>query len=161
MLTRLKRKSCMIESDMQTNNGYLQACRKRRLAARNDRSHLGSPMLRIDIRNMNATAVLRCTGRLVFGVEAETLRGVTKARPERDIRVDLQNVRTIDASGLGVMVELQHWAKNNHRTLVYSNPCDMVERLIRLTRLHTVLSVEYCEAGVGLGHDSEQRAMIA
>ncbi len=120
-------------------------------------------MLRIDIKNMNGAAVLRCSGRLVFGVEVETLRGIAKARPEKWIRIDMRLVEKLDASGLGVMVELQHWAKCNRRELAFENVCEPLQRLLSLTRLDSVLNLDQFDA-IPLPAPEQQsarRAMIA
>ncbi len=153
----------MIDTTMQTETMYIQACRKRKLAARNDHNHLDRMMLRIDIKSMNGAATLRCTGRLVFGLEAETLRGIAKSRHERIIRVDLKGVEMVDATGLGLMVELQHWASNNRRELSFVNAGDFVQRLIALTRLDGVLSLPGFEQAATDRRDEEnlRRAMIA
>ncbi len=98
-------------------------------------------MLRIDIKSHNGTAILHCSGRIIFGVEAETLRSVAKFRNEPALQIDLAAVETVDASGLGLLVELQHWATQEGRTLRFMNASDFVARLIVLTRLNLVLGI--------------------
>lgn len=98
-------------------------------------------MLRINIRSDNGTATLVCSGRIVFGLEAETLRSIAKARHEPHLQLDLASVETIDASGLGLLVELQHWAAHENRSLWIANPSEFVERLLVATRLHLVLRI--------------------
>ena len=78
-------------------------------------------MLRIDMQSANSIATLVCSGRLVLGVETETLRTMVQSRREKRIRVDLAAVDKIDASGLGLLVELQVWAHDAGRTLTLSN----------------------------------------
>ncbi len=67
-------------------------------------------MLRIEIQSWNGVATLHCYGRVVFGVEAETLRAMVQSRPESNVRLSLAGVEKIDATGLGLLVELQNWA---------------------------------------------------
>jgi len=98
-------------------------------------------MLRINIQNEGEVAILQCTGRIIFGLEAETLRSIAKSRTERSIRIDLSKVETIDATGLGLLVELQHWAGKDHRNLTFVNPTQFVWRLVALTRLNRVLAM--------------------
>ncbi len=98
-------------------------------------------MLRINIRSKKGTATLVCSGRIVFGLEAETLRSIAKARHEPYLQLDLAAVETIDASGLGLLVELQHWAAHEKRSLRITNPSEFVERLLVATRLHLVLKI--------------------
>ena len=98
-------------------------------------------MLRIDIQSDSRTATLHCSGRIVFGMETETLRSVTLSRQERVLDIDLGGIETVDASGLGVLVELQHWAIVGGRVLRFTNASDFVARLVVLTRLHCVLQM--------------------
>ena len=98
-------------------------------------------MLRIEIQSDSRTATLRCSGRVVFGMETEILRSMVQSRSERALNVDLAKVETVDASGLGVLVELQHWAIESGRTLLFINASEFVARLVALTRLHCVLHI--------------------
>jgi anti-anti-sigma factor len=98
-------------------------------------------MLRIDIQSANSVATLVCSGNLVFGVETETLRTMVQSRKEKNIRIDLSAVEKIDASGLGLLVELQTWARETNHKLELSNPSDDVWRLVILTRLYDALEI--------------------
>lgn len=98
-------------------------------------------MLRINIQNEGTKAVLRCSGRIVFGLEVETLRCILKSRREQQLQVDLNSVEAIDACGLGLLVELQHWASYEGRSLTFVNASDFVLSLIILTGLQHVLSI--------------------
>ncbi len=82
-----------------------------------------------------------CSGHLVLGVETETLRTMVKSRQEKNIHVDLSTVEKIDASGLGLLVELQAWARENGRTLTLVNLSDDVWRLVILTKLYDALEI--------------------
>src|ERR1700758_1337507 len=98
-------------------------------------------MLRIDIQRNSRSATLYCQGRIVFGMEIETLRSVTMSRPERALEIDLAGIETVDASGLGLLVELQHWATAGGRSLHFTNASQFVARLVVLTRLYDVLAI--------------------
>ena len=103
-------------------------------------------MLRIDMQSANSIATLICTGRLVLGVETETLRTMVQSRKEKHICVDLSAVDKIDASGLGLLVELQVWAHDAGRTLTFANLSEDVWRLVIITKLYD--SLEISEADV-------------
>lgn len=105
------------------------------------RNTLESMMLRINIVSRNQIATLYCAGRVVFGFEVETLRSIAKSRPERFIAIDLKGIETIDASGLGLLVELQHWATKHGRRLQFVNATEFVLRLVALTRLNCVIKI--------------------
>ena len=102
-------------------------------------------MLRIDIQSANSAATLVCSGRLVLGVEIETLRTMVQSRKERHIRIDLSAVEKIDASGLGLLVELQLWAHQVRRTLTLTNLSGDVLRLVNMTKLHDTLGISDAE----------------
>jgi anti-anti-sigma factor len=98
-------------------------------------------MLRIDIQSGNSAATLVCSGSLVFGLETETLRTMVQSRKDKSIHIDLSAVDRIDASGLGLLVELQVWARDNRRTLSFSNLSEEVWRLVILTKLYDTLAI--------------------
>lgn len=98
-------------------------------------------MLRIDIQRHSRTATLRCRGKIVFGMEIETLRSIAMSRSERVLEIDLAGIEAVDASGLGLLVELQHWATSGGRALRFTNASEFVARLVVLTRLYNVLAI--------------------
>ena len=98
-------------------------------------------MLRIDIQRNSHTATLHCCGRIVFGMELEALRSIAQARPERVLEIDLAGIETVDASGLGLLVELQHWATLGNRILYFTNASHFVTRLVLVTGLYHVLVI--------------------
>jgi anti-anti-sigma factor len=120
-------------------------------------------MLRIEIQSLNGVATLYCSGRVVLGVEVEMLRTMVMSRPETRVRVDLAGVEKIDASGLGLLAELQVWASDTRRSLTLLDPSEPVWRLIIVTKLYSVLKVSYSDVvgTCGKGDDFRQREMIA
>jgi ABC-type transporter Mla MlaB component len=102
-------------------------------------------MLRIDIESSDTFATLICGGRLTLGVETETLRTIVQSRTEENIRVDLAGIERIDASGLGLMVELQAWAREDGRTLTFVDLPDHIWRLVILTKLYGTLEISYSD----------------
>jgi anti-anti-sigma factor len=120
-------------------------------------------MLRIDIRSLNPIVTLHCSGNLIFGVEAETLRTMVQNRHERTIRVDLSAVDRIDASGLGLLVELQIWARETRRELTFVDLSEAVWRMVILTQLYSELDISYSGVPslVGERDRCNRSAMIA
>ena len=98
-------------------------------------------MLRIDIHAAHPNVTLRCSGRIVFGLELETLRCMATSRTENCLTLDLNSIRTLDAAGLGLLVELQCWAKHRKKALRIVRPSACVRKLIALTNLQSVLQV--------------------
>jgi anti-anti-sigma factor len=74
-------------------------------------------------------------------MELETLRSIAMSQPERVLEIDLAGIEAVDASGLGLLVELQHWALTRGRTLRFTNASEFVSRIVALTRLYNVLAI--------------------
>jgi len=96
-------------------------------------------MLKVDIQSAPPVATLVCSGRIVLGVEAETLRCMATSRSERHLLLELSRISRIDAAGLGVLVELHRWAQQRSATLTIANPSPPAHKLIALTGLDRVL----------------------
>ena len=120
-------------------------------------------MLRIAIQSLRGVATLNCSGRLIFGVEVEMLRTMAQARQEENIRINLSGVDKIDASGLGLLVELQGWAHETRRSLTLVDLSEPVWRLVILTKLCAALDITYSDVPAISGKDSEygSRQLIA
>jgi anti-anti-sigma factor len=107
-------------------------------------------MLRVEVyvlpKTMTPTVTLRCFGRLVLGWEVETLRYMAKSRTEERLILDLNGVQTVDAAGLGLLVELHCWAQRRNQELRIGNVTGSVQRLIALTNLQSVLAITSDEA---------------
>jgi len=120
-------------------------------------------MLRIDIQSSNRLVTLYCSGRLVYGVEVEMLRTMAQSRPEKNLRIDLSGVNGIDASGLGLLVELQNWAAETRRTLTLVDLSEQVWRLVILTKLCASLEISFSDLDAFNAKQDEcgRRQMIA
>ena len=120
-------------------------------------------MLRIDIRALNPVVTLYCSGSLILGLESETLRSMVQNRQEETIRVDLSAMDRIDASGLGLLVELQIWARESRRELTFVDLSEAVWRMVILTKLYSALDISYSGVPslVGEQDKCDRSAMIA
>jgi anti-anti-sigma factor len=107
----------------------------------------GGLMLRIEIQHSGNTAILRCSGRIVQGDGVELLKRTAMSRAEKHLILDLAEVTSIDAGGLGVLVGLQRAASDSGRTLRLLNPSKTVRDVIAATNLQSVLQV-ITEAGM-------------
>ena len=103
---------------------------------------------------------LLCHGRLVAGLEAETLRRIATARTERRVVVDLHHVYGMDAAGLGLLAELHCRARQRAGRLSIARPSPWVQRLMSLTALDSVLDIERSQAQAEF-IPCERSAMIA
>lgn len=122
-------------------------------------------MLTVDIQSAPPAVMLFCSGRIVLGVEAETLRCMVKSRPEQHLLLDLNDVQSLDAAGLGLLVELHCWAQERDSRLILMNPARCVRKLIAMTNLGSVLQTASPHAMelTWHGHDEkgDPRAMTA
>ena len=114
-------------------------------------------MLRIDVNSLRNSVTLVCSGNLLYGLELETLRTMVQSRKEHEIRLDLAGIQKIDAAGLGVLVELQVWAREVGRKLLLAELSEPVWRLILITRLFDALSVPYSSAAIARDREDIDR----
>ncbi|ADB34043.1 anti-sigma-factor antagonist [Kribbella flavida DSM 17836] len=63
-------------------------------------------------------------------------------RTDGDVVVDLEAVDAIDAAGLGLLVATHRRTQLLGRRLVLRHPVPSVVRILAVTRLHRILSVE-------------------
>jgi anti-anti-sigma factor len=88
--------------------------------------------------------VISLSGRLAAATVAD-VRSVLVAALESgdgDLVVDLHDVVLVDASGLGVLVGAHRRALRVERRLVLRNIPDRIERLLAVTHLNRVLTVD-------------------
>jgi len=85
------------------------------------------------------TTVLHCSGTVVFP-DADALHMAVLQLPRsRKLVLDLADVVTVDAAGLGIFVSLYHWAKRTRTELKLMNPGAKLQALLAATSLNTVL----------------------
>ena len=85
------------------------------------------------------TTVLHCSGRIVFP-DADALHTAVLQLPRsRKLVLDLADVITVDAAGLGIFVSLYHWATRTRTELKLMNLGAKLQTLLTATRLNTVL----------------------
>ena len=104
-------------------------------------------MLKIHTRNLGDVAVLSVQGRIVNGETASLRAAVGSevvARPQsrgRAIVLDLARVSAVDASGLGLMLELRELAARSGIRLKLANASSFVRRVFEVTRLDSVFDL--------------------
>jgi anti-sigma B factor antagonist len=100
--------------------------------------------LKISTRTIDGVSVVDCSGRVVFGDEANALRETVKeqlAANQRKIVINLANVSYIDSGGLGTLVGLFTSAHNNGGTVKLAGLNSRVIDLLQVTKLVTVFEV--------------------
>jgi anti-sigma B factor antagonist len=109
--------------------------RKRNAAGRSE------TMLNLSIHNLGDTAVFRCAGRITFGDGDALQTAISRQQPIRVAVLDLAEISTIDAAGLGSLLSARKWAGATGTELKLMNLTPQVEELLDLTRLRSVFAV--------------------
>lgn len=98
-------------------------------------------MLHIQAKKIGNVAVLGLQGQVVIG-ETRILREAVLSLPRVSaVVLDLARVATIDARGLGVMLELRTHAEANGIRFALTNVSKQVGALLEMTRLDTVFQI--------------------
>jgi anti-sigma B factor antagonist len=98
-------------------------------------------MLKVQTKSLGTVAVLCLQGQIVNG-ETETLRNAVNSLPEVSaVVLDLARVTTVDAGGLGVMLELRQHAESKGIRFELMNVTKWVSRVLEVTRLDSVFQI--------------------
>jgi len=98
-------------------------------------------MLKVQAKNLGTVAVLSLQGQIVRG-ETETLRNALHSLSEVSaVKLDLARVTTVDAGGLGVMLQLREQAEARGIRFELMNVTKRIIMLLELTRLDTVFKI--------------------
>ncbi len=109
--------------------------------------------LSLNTREVGYVMVVRCTGRIVAGPEAESLSShiACLLRDRRAVILNLQEVGFIDSSGLGAIVRSMSSVRQAHGDLKLCNLTDHVRKVLDISHLAKLFDV----------HDSEEKAVAA
>jgi anti-anti-sigma factor len=98
-------------------------------------------MLKVHAKNLGSIAILCLQGRVVSG-ETAALRNALASQSEVSaVVLDLARVSTIDAAGLGVMLELREQSQSRGIAFKLMNVTKLVSRVLEITRLNSVFEV--------------------
>ncbi len=98
-------------------------------------------MLNVNTRNLGNVAVLSLQGRIVNGETASLREAVRAQSTVSAIVLDLGRVSAIDASGLGLMLQLRNEIQSRGMRLRVMNASRFVRRIFEITRLDSVFEV--------------------
>lgn len=99
--------------------------------------------LKLDPRSGERTAIVHCSGRIVFHQEARMLADTVRPLLEDYDRVilDIGHVKDVDSAGLGTFAFLHRIACERDRSFALMNPVAFVRDLLKLTQLDRHLKV--------------------
>jgi anti-sigma B factor antagonist len=104
--------------------------------------------LQIDSRLVGEVLVVKCSGRIVAGSEAQALHDhlKTASLETSDIVLQLGDVAFIDSSGLGALVRLMAHARSGGGDLKLCAVPETIARMLRMTKLSAVFETHSSEA---------------
>ena len=95
-------------------------------------------MLRINVKTLGNTAILCLQGRIVRG-DVEGLREAVSSQTDvATLVIDLAGVNTIDAGGLGLLLELRERTHSKGIEFRIKNVTRLVRQVLEITRLNSV-----------------------
>lgn len=98
-------------------------------------------MLKVHVRKLGTVAVLYLQGQIVTG-ETETLFSAVHLLPEVSaIKLDFEQVSTVDARGLGAMLALREQTEANGIRFELMNVPKLVCRVLEIARLDSVFQI--------------------
>jgi len=98
-------------------------------------------MLKVHTRTLGNVAVVCLQGRMVNGETASLREAVASQSQVRTILLDLARVSTIDASGLGLMLDLRRQTQARDIRFKLVNVTKAVSRVLEVTRLDSVFEI--------------------
>lgn len=100
-------------------------------------------MLKVHARNLGNVAILCVQGRIVSGETAPLRQAVNSQSGVIAVVLDLSRVSTVDASGLGVMLELRALTQSKGIGFTLVNVGTFVGRVLEITHLDSVFEVTF------------------
>jgi len=99
--------------------------------------------LRLDVTRQGDVAIVRCSGRVVFGQEVDELRLIVLSLLKENNRVvlHLAGIEQVDSEGLAALVGLFISARNRGGELKLADPSRKCRDLLRVTRLDEIFRV--------------------
>jgi anti-anti-sigma factor len=92
-------------------------------------------VLNVTVENIGELAVVACEGRIVQSDSAYKLReAVTAITDARIVVLELSEVSAIGGGGLGMLVFLQRWARENNIRFLLFSPSESVRSAIKGAR---------------------------
>jgi len=99
-------------------------------------------MLKVRAERFGGVTILHLQGRIVNGPETETLRKTVMAQKSASaMLLDLARVSSIDAAGLGVLLELRQWTQTEGIEFRLINVNQLIQQVLEITRLDSVFEV--------------------
>jgi anti-anti-sigma factor len=117
-------------------------------------------MLKVHTRKLGNVAVVSVQGRIVNGETASLRQEVDSQSRVNTVLLDLSRVSTIDASGLGLMLEMREETQSRGMRFKLMNVTNLVSRVLAVTKLDSVFEITpAAESMPALAHARAPRMM--
>jgi anti-anti-sigma factor len=122
--------------------------------------------MRIDVwaRANRGLAVVHCVGDIIYQREADHVSNVIKLVQRDQVILDLEGVRSLDAYGIGKLIEARNWMMARNRALALVNPSFRLQELFRITKVNfrfTPLDKSFSVEDEGLDMSQLAKALFA
>src|ERR1700689_820569 len=108
-------------------------------------------MLAIIVENFSDLAVVECRGRIIHSDSVFQLRDAVQSQDDaRVIALDLSEVEAIGGGGLGMLVFLEHWARENGSQLKLFSPSEQVMDALAPYRAVATFEIANIQEMIGL-----------
>jgi anti-anti-sigma factor len=92
-------------------------------------------VLNVTVENIGELTVVECEGRIVQSDSVYKLReAVTSLTDARIVVLELSEVSALGGGGLGMLVFLQRWARENNVRFLLFNPSESVQSALKRVR---------------------------
>jgi anti-anti-sigma factor len=98
-------------------------------------------MLNVNAKNLGKVAILSFEGEITNGQTRILRKAVQAMSPSRTLILDLSQVSTIDAHGLGVMLELRQETQSRGLEFKLMNVSRPVSRVLEVSHLDSVFQI--------------------
>src|SRR5439155_23636324 len=98
-------------------------------------------MLKVHAKNFGSVVILCLQGRIVSGETAALHNVVESQSGVNAVVLDLARVSTVDAGGLGVMLELREQTQSRGIDFKLMNVTKLISGVLEITRLNSVFEV--------------------
>ena len=109
-------------------------------------------MLKVHTRKLGNVAVVSVQGRIVNGETASLRQEVDSQSTVNTVMLDLGRVSTIDASGLGLMLEMREHTQSKGMRFKLMNVTNLVSKVLAVTKLDSVFEIMPAEPMPILAH---------
>ena len=98
-------------------------------------------MLKVRLQNLGDFAILHLQGGIVIGNTAILRNSVLSQSGVRVLVLDMTGVNRIDASGLGVLLEIREYLQSRAIDLKLMNVPALIRQVLEITRLDSIFEI--------------------